>query len=153
MFVKAVQHLLGAAVAFSAFVVQGVVIYAGLLAAAVVTDKDIGGPLAGPLMVLLASVVGVVLVPLLFLPASIIGEVAAKRGRLLTKWLVATAVAAALAMVYVFIAAVATGVGIADSLLASLIGVLPVLAPTTLCVSVSHIAPKLMPSKLRNAHG
>jgi hypothetical protein len=30
MFVKAVQHLLGAVVAFSAFVVQGVVIYAGL---------------------------------------------------------------------------------------------------------------------------
>ncbi|TDD63534.1 hypothetical protein E1293_43095 [Actinomadura darangshiensis] len=153
MFVKTGQHLVGALVACSAFVVQGVIIYAGLLACAVVADADTGGPLAGPFLLLLSGVVGVVLVPLLFLPASVIGEVAAKRGRLFTKGLVATAVAGALAMVYVFLAAVATGVGIAHSLLASLIGVLTVLVPTVLCVSVSHGVLKLMPSTQRNAHG
>ncbi|QKW33949.1 hypothetical protein HUT06_07835 [Actinomadura sp. NAK00032] len=153
MFVKAGQHLVGAIVACLAFVVQSTVIYAGLLVCAVVADADIGGPLAGPFLVLLAGVVGVVLLPLLFLPAGVIGEVAAKRGRLLTKWLVATAVAGALAMVYVFLAAMVTGVGIAHSLLASLIGALTVLVPTALCVSVSHGALKLIPSTLRNAHG
>ncbi len=136
-----------------AFIVQAAVIYAGLLAYAVVTDRDTGGPLAGPFLVLLAGLMGVVLVPLLFLPAGVIGEMAAKKGRLLTKWLVATTVAGALAMVYAFLTAVATGVGIAHSLLASLFGALTVLAPTALCVSVSHGALKLMPSTQRKAHG
>ncbi|MBO2464925.1 hypothetical protein [Actinomadura violacea] len=152
MFVKAGRHLLGAVVACAAFVVQGVVIYAGLLACAVVADADTGGPLAGPFLVLLAGVVGVVLVPLLFLPASVIAEMAAKKGRLVAKWLVASAVAGALAMVYVFLATVATGMGIAHSLLASLLGALTVLAPTALCVSVPHGALKLMPSTPRAVH-
>lgn len=152
MFAKTGQHLVGAIVACLAFIVQAVVIYVGLLARAVVTDTDIGGPLAGPFLVLLAGVTGAVLVPLLFLPASVIAAMAAKKGRLLTKWLAATAVAGALAMVYVFLVAVATGVGIAHSLLASLIGIVTVLAPTTLCVSASHGALKLRPSTPRNAH-
>ncbi|GAA1871135.1 hypothetical protein [Actinomadura bangladeshensis] len=150
MFVKTGRHLVGAASACLVFIAQGVVIYLGLLARAVVTDADTGGPLAGPFLVLLAGVVGIVFVPLLFLPAGVIGEVAAKKGRLLTKWLVATAVAGALAMLYVFLAAVATDVGFAHSLRASLIGVLTVLVPTALCVNVSHGALKLSP---RNAHG
>ncbi|MEV5824938.1 hypothetical protein AB0L25_05120 [Spirillospora sp. NPDC052242] len=136
-----------------AFIVESVVVYAGLLAYAVIADADTGGPLAGPFMALLAGVVGVVLVPLLFLPASVIGDVAAKSGRLLTKWLIASAVAGALAMVYVFLAAVATDATIANSLLAGLLGVLTVLAPTALCVSVPHGALKLMSSRTRNAHG
>lgn len=136
MFVKVGRHLVGAVVACAAFVMQSVVIYAGLLACAVVADADTGGPLAGPFLVLLAGVVGVVLVPLVFLPASVIGEMAVKRGRLLTTWPVASAVAGALAMVYVFLVAVATGVGIAHSLLASLLGALTVLVPAALCVSV-----------------
>lgn len=153
MFVKAGQHLVGALVACLAFVAQSAVIYAGLLVFAVVADADTGGPLAGPFLVLLAGVMGVVLVPLLFLPAGVIGEVAAKSGRLLTKWLIATAVAGALAMVYVLLAFVATGVSMAQSLLASLIGMLTVLVPTALGVSVSHGALKLMPGTPRNAHG
>ncbi|XRQ09093.1 hypothetical protein ACN3XK_73550 [Actinomadura welshii] len=151
MLVRTGRHLAGAVVACLAFVVQSIVIYAGLLAYAVVADADTGGPLAGPLLVLLAGAVGVVLVPLLFLPASVLGEAAAKRGRLLTKWLASTAVAAVLAVVYVFIAAVTTGSNIAHSLLASLIGMLTVLAPTALGATVSHGTLKLTPSTPRNA--
>ncbi|MGI5421899.1 hypothetical protein [Actinomadura luteofluorescens] len=131
-----------------AFVVQGVVIYAGLLACAAVADADTG-PLAGPLLVLFAGLVGVLLMPLLFLPASVIGEAAAKSGRLLTKWLVTSAIAGVLAMGYVFPAAVATDVGIAQSLLASLLGALTVLVPMALCVSVPHGAMKLVPGTPR----
>ncbi|MEV4671643.1 hypothetical protein AB0K34_08355 [Actinomadura sp. NPDC049382] len=149
MFVRTGRHLAGAIAACAAFVVQGIAIYAGLLVCAVVADADTGGPLAGPLLVLLAGVMGVVLVPLLFLPASVIGEAAAKRGRLLTKWLVATAVAGALAMVYAFLAAVATGMGLAHSLLAGALGLLTVLVPTVLCVTVPHAALKFIPSDTR----
>ncbi|WP_339153585.1 hypothetical protein [Actinomadura luteofluorescens] len=149
MFVKAGRHLVGAIVACAAFVVQGVVIYAGLLACAVVADADTGGPLAGPLLVLFGGLVGVLLMPLPFLPASVIGEAAAKSGRLLTKWLVTSAIAGVLALGYVFLAAVATGVGIAHSLLASLLGALTVLVPMALCVSVPHGALKLVPGTPR----
>ncbi|MFD0856477.1 hypothetical protein ACFQ07_29835 [Actinomadura adrarensis] len=153
MFVRVGGHVVGAVVAWLAFVVQGAVIYAGLLAYAVIADSDLGGPFAGLLMVLLAAVVGAVLVPLLFLPASVFGEMAVKSGRLLPKWLVACAVAGVLAMVYVFVIAVVTGVPIANSLLASLLGVVAVLAPTVLCVSVTHGALKLVSSRPRDAHG
>ncbi|MFD0903259.1 hypothetical protein [Actinomadura sediminis] len=153
MFARAGGHLVGAVVACLAFALQGVAVYVGLLAYAVVTDTDTGGPLAGPFLVLLSGVVGVVLVPLLFIPASVIGEVAAKSGRLLTRWLAASAAAGALAMIYVFLAALATDASIANSLLASLVAALAVLVPTALCVGVSHGALKLIPGKPRDAPG
>lgn len=153
MFVRTGGHLVGAVVACLAFIVQGVIVYVGLLASAVVTDADTGGPLAGPITVLLAGVVGVVLAPLLFLPAGVVGDAAARSGRLLTKWLVASAVAGALAMIYVFLAAAAIDVPIANSLPASLLGALSVLVPTALCVSVPHGALKLMPTRRKDAHG
>lgn len=150
MFTKIAGHLSSAAVAFLVFVAQGAVIYVGLLTYAVMTNADLGGPLAGPLLVLLAGLVGVALVPLLFLPASIIGEVAAKNGRLLAKFLVASAVAAVLATIYVFLVAVATHVPLINSLLVSLLGVLAVLGPTAAGVSVGHGVRKVW--RKRQAH-
>ncbi|WP_200213820.1 hypothetical protein [Micromonospora coerulea] len=147
MFVKIARHLAGAAVACLVFVVQGAVVYLGLLAYAIMANADTGGPLAGPVLVLLAGVVGVALVPLLFLPASVVGEVAAKSGRLLAKLLVASAVAAVLSMIYVFLVAVATDVPIVKSVLASLLGVLAVLGPTAACVGVSHGVRKIRPNR------
>lgn len=46
--------------------------------AALMANADMGGPLAGPLLVLLAGVLGVALVPLLSVPAGLISEVTAK---------------------------------------------------------------------------
>lgn len=152
MLVKAGRHLLGSLVACMTFAVQSVVVYAGLLAYAVIADTDAGGPLAAPFLMLLAVAVGVVLVPILFLPASLVGETAAKEGRLRTKWLASTAVAVVLALAYVFLAGMATGADVAHSLLAGLIGTLTVLVPTALCVSVPHGALKLLPGRLRVAH-
>ncbi|MEU5724362.1 hypothetical protein [Micromonospora sp. NPDC047738] len=135
---KIARHLAGAAAAWLAFVVQGGVSYVGLLAYAVMTDADPGGPLAGPLLVLLAGGVGAALVPLLFVPAGLVGEVATKSGRLPLKLLIAFAVATVLATSYVAIVAVATDVPILGTLLACLGGVVAVLGPTAVYVGVAH---------------
>ncbi|SCF39159.1 hypothetical protein GA0074695_6497 [Micromonospora viridifaciens] len=55
MFPQLARHLAGGAAAWLAFVVQGAVIYVGLLVYALATGADAGGPLAGPLLVLLAG--------------------------------------------------------------------------------------------------
>ncbi|MGQ5262438.1 hypothetical protein ACTWLT_16970 [Micromonospora sp. ZYX-F-536] len=135
---KIARHLAGAAASWLLFVVQGVVVYVGLLVYALVADADTGGPLAGPLLVLLAGVLGVALVPLLFVPAGLVGEVVAKNGRLPLKLLFALAVAAALATVYVAVVAVATDVPLVGTLLACLGGVVAVLGPTAIYVGVAH---------------
>lgn len=137
-------HLAGAAAAWAAFVVEGAVFYVGLLVYAMVADTGTGGPLAGPLLVLLAGVLGVGLVPLLFVPASVAGQVAAKNGRLLVKLLIALAVAAVLAAIYVAVVAVATDVPIADAVLACLGGVVAVLIPTAVYVGATHGVLKIM---------
>ncbi|MFG1955802.1 hypothetical protein ACGFIZ_33160, partial [Micromonospora sp. NPDC048830] len=63
------RHLAGAVAAWLVVVVEGVVAYLGLLVYAVATNSNPGGPLAGPLLAVLAGVVGLVTVPLLFIPA------------------------------------------------------------------------------------
>ncbi|WP_432955259.1 hypothetical protein [Micromonospora haikouensis] len=138
MLPKVARHLAGGAAAWLVFVVQGVVIYVGLLVYALAVDADTGGPLAGPLLVLLAGVLGVALLPVLFIPAGIAGELIAKSGRLLVKLLVTSAVAAVLAAIYVAVVAVATDVPIVDTLLACLGGVVAVLCPTGIYVGVAH---------------
>jgi hypothetical protein len=138
MFGRIVRHLAGAAAAWTVFLLQGVVVYVGLLLYAVMADKDTGGPLAGPFMVLLAGVVGIALVPLLFVPASVVGEAAARSGRLPAKLLVAFAVAAVLATIYVLLLARVTGVPGDDTLVAGLLGVAAGLGPTAVSVAVTH---------------
>ncbi|MEW2355276.1 hypothetical protein [Spirillospora sp. NPDC029432] len=145
MFARVGGHLTGSLVACLAFTVQGVAAYAALIAYALVTDADTGGPLAGPFLVLLAGAAGVAMIPLLFLPAGVAGEMAAKSGRLLTKLLVSSAVAGALAMIYVLLIAMAIDAPTTTLLPASLLGALAVLVPTALGVSVPHGALKLMP--------
>ncbi|MBU8855907.1 MULTISPECIES: hypothetical protein [unclassified Micromonospora] len=74
------RHLAGAAAAWLVVVAEAVLGYLGLLAYALVTGADPGGPLAGPLLVLIAALLGVAALPLLFAPAVALGE-AAGRGR------------------------------------------------------------------------
>lgn len=73
------RHLAGAAAAWLVVVAEAVVGYLGLLAYALVTGADPGGPLAGPLLVLIVALLGVVALPLLFAPAVVLGEAAGRR--------------------------------------------------------------------------
>jgi hypothetical protein len=75
------RYVIGAGIAWAVFTVQGLLVYLGLLAYALVADVGTGGPLAGPLLVLVAAVLGAVLVPLLFLPSVALGEAAGRRGQ------------------------------------------------------------------------
>ncbi|NIL64226.1 hypothetical protein [Salinispora arenicola] len=129
------RHLAGAVAALLVFVAQGIVAYVGLLVYAVITDAGLGGQLAGPFLVLLASGLGVALVPLVFVPAGLAGEAATKGGRLPLKLLIASAVAAVLATIYVAVLAAATDVPTVRTVLTCLGGVVAVLAPTTVYVA------------------
>ncbi|MDX5460696.1 MULTISPECIES: hypothetical protein [Micromonospora] len=74
------RHLVGAAAAWLVVVAEAVAGYLGLLAYALVTGADPGGPLAGPLLVLIAALLGVAALPPLFAPAVALGEAAGRRG-------------------------------------------------------------------------
>lgn len=138
MFGMIARHLAGAVAALLVFVAQGIVAYVGLLVYAVITDAGLGGQLAGPFLVLLASGLGVALVPLVFVPAGLAGEAATKGGRLPLKLLIASAVAAVLATIYVAVLAAATDVPTVTTVLTCLGAVVAVLAPTTVYVGVAH---------------
>ncbi|MGA3562029.1 hypothetical protein [Melissospora conviva] len=132
------RHLAGAAGAWLVFVVQAGVVYVGLLGYAIATDTDLGGPFAGPLLVLLAAVLGAILVPLLFIPAGLVAELGAKRGRFATRLLIGFGAAATLAASYAGLIAVATDVRGAGVLWACLGGVVAVLGPTAVHVGVAY---------------
>ncbi|MEU8332087.1 hypothetical protein [Micromonospora sp. NPDC048839] len=123
------RHLAGMAVAWLVLVAEAVVGYLGLLAYAVATGSDVGGPLAGPVLVVIAAVLGVALLPLLFLPAVAVGEAAGRRrgtGRVVA---VAAPVAVVLAATYAVAGAVATQVPAEYVPLVAAIAALVVLAP------------------------
>ncbi|MET7471769.1 hypothetical protein ACFYON_01615 [Micromonospora sp. NPDC005686] len=123
------RHLAGAAAAWLVVVAEAVVGYLGLLAYALVTGADPGGPLAGPLLVLIAALLGVAGLPLLFAPAVALGEAAGRRrfGRGLAY---AGLVAVVLAAGYATAVAVATDVPGARVPLVAGIGALLALPPT-----------------------
>ncbi|MCZ7476327.1 hypothetical protein [Micromonospora sp. WMMC273] len=73
------RHLAGAVAAWLVVVAEAVAGYLGLLAYALVTGADPGGPLAGPLLVLIAALLGVAALPLLFAPAVALGAAAGRR--------------------------------------------------------------------------
>ncbi|MEO3777427.1 hypothetical protein ABGB16_11355 [Micromonospora sp. B11E3] len=92
------RHLAGAVAAWLVVVVEGVVAYLGLLVCAVATNSNLGGPLAGPLLAVLAGLVGLVTVPLLFIPAVVAGDLTGRRRGLLAQCLIACAVAVVLSV-------------------------------------------------------
>ncbi|MFG1837460.1 hypothetical protein ACGFH8_03380 [Micromonospora sp. NPDC049175] len=126
------RHLAGMVVAWLVFVAEAIVGYLGLLAYAVATGSDLGGPLAGLLLVLIAAVLGVALVPLLFLPAVAVAEAAGRRpgtGRVVA---VAAPVAVVLAAAYAVVGAIVTRVPAEYVPLVAVIAALIVLAPVVL---------------------
>ncbi|WP_019869549.1 hypothetical protein [Salinispora oceanensis] len=135
---SAIPHLLGAVVAWSMFVAQGVVVYFGLIAFALLTDRPLGGPLGGLMMVLPAALLGAILVPSLFFPANLVGGVATKHAGLFLKLLTTSAVAAALATIYAAVVAVVADVSATGTMLACLGSVVAVLIPTAVQVVVTQ---------------
>ncbi|MEU8072141.1 hypothetical protein AB0B20_20545 [Micromonospora sp. NPDC049151] len=123
------RHLAGAAAAWLAVVAEAVLGYLGLLAYALVTGADPGGPLAGPLLVLIAALLGVAGLPLLFAPAVALGEAAGRR-RVGPALAYAGLVAVVLAAGYTTAIAVATDVPGARVPLVTGIGALLALPPT-----------------------
>ncbi|WP_431876163.1 hypothetical protein [Micromonospora marina] len=131
------RHLAGAAAAWLVVVAEAVVGYLGLLAYALVTGADPGGPLAGPLLVLIAALLGVAALPLLFAPAVALGEAAGRRrpGPALA---FAGLVAVVLATGYAVAVAVATDVPGARVPLVAGIAALLVLPPTVAYASTAR---------------
>ncbi|MEU7714317.1 hypothetical protein AB0B03_20470 [Micromonospora chalcea] len=123
------RHLAGATAAWLVVVAEAVVGYLGLLAYALVTGADPGGPLAGPLLVLIAALLGVAALPLLFAPAVALGEAAGRR-RAAPALAYAGLVAVVLAAGYAAAVAVATDVPGARVPLVAGISALLALAPT-----------------------
>ncbi|MGC4747647.1 hypothetical protein ACLQ28_18625 [Micromonospora sp. DT201] len=132
MVAAVVRHLAGMAAAWLVFVAEGVVGYFGLLAYALATGSELGGPLAGPMLTLAAAVLGMVLLPLLFLPAVVVADAVCGRrgtGRVVA---LSVTVAVALAVVYAVTGAIATEVSAGYVPLVAAIAALLVLAPVVL---------------------
>ncbi|MEU8185481.1 hypothetical protein AB0B85_14715 [Micromonospora sp. NPDC049044] len=126
------RHLAGIVVAWLVFVAEAIVGYLGLLAYTLATGSEVGGPLAGPMLVLIAAVLGVALVPLLFLPSVAVAELASRRrgtGRVVA---VAAPVAVVLAAGYAVAGAIATQVPTGYVPLVAAVAALLVLAPVVL---------------------
>lgn len=138
MLKQTVRHLLGAVAAWWVFVAQAAAAYTVLFGLALLTNAPLGSPLAGPMTVLLAAVLGAILVPLLFLPAGLVGEAATKHGRLFLRLVTTFAVAAALATIYVVVVAVATDASAAGTTLACLSSMVAALSPTVAYVVLAH---------------
>ena len=150
MFGRIARHAIGAGIAWAVFTVQGVLVYLGLLAYALATDDDTGGPLAGPFMVLLTAALGAVLVPLLFVPAIALGA-AGRRGGLAARLAITAGTAALLAAVYVGGVCAATDVAATDTVVVWLIGLLALPGPLCAYAAVVYGGPaiwrRLFPSK------
>jgi hypothetical protein len=87
---------------------EALVAYLGLVAYALAAGADPGGPLAGPLLVLLAALLGAALVPLLYLPAVAAAEALGRGTPAVTA--LSAAVAAVLGATYASGIALATDV-------------------------------------------
>jgi hypothetical protein len=138
LFGRIAWHGIGAGIAWAVFSVQGVLVYLGLLAYALVTGADIGGPLGGPVLVLLTSVAGAVLTPLLFVPSITLGEVAGRRGGRAAGAAVTAGTAALLAAIYVAVVSAATDVTASGAVTAWLIGLLTLPGPLSAYAAVLY---------------
>lgn len=124
-----VRHAAGALLAWLVFTLEGLVGYLALLAYALITGADPGGPLAGPLLVLLAAVLGVVAVPLLVVPAALIGGMTRRsRGRF-TAALVGGGTAMLLAALCAVVVVLIAGASAIEAVLAGTIAALAVVGP------------------------
>lgn len=137
-FVRVAGYLLGALIGWFVFVVEGAVTYLGLLVYAAVTDADLGGPLAGPMLVLLAAAAGVAAVPLVLVPAVGAGEFAARRRRWPVKGLIALGTAAALLAGYAAVLFGTTSASAGEAGIGWLLALVFAMAPMAAYASVAY---------------
>ncbi|GAA4569621.1 hypothetical protein GCM10023176_26610 [Micromonospora coerulea] len=101
------RYVLGAALSGLVFAVEAVLIYVALLVVAILFNKDVGGPFAGPVMILIAAELGVGVTVMVTLPALLLGDLMARR----RSWFVAPIAAALCALL--LLAAYVWGWGLA----------------------------------------
>ncbi|SCG44646.1 hypothetical protein [Micromonospora coxensis] len=124
------RHLAGAVVAWVVVTVEGLVGYLLLLGYALLTGGGIGGPLAGPVMVLAAALTGLVLVPLVVVPAGVVAELTGRRRSGVAGTLAGAGVAGVLTLLAVVGVALVAGGSPFGVAVACVVGVLLVLPPT-----------------------
>jgi hypothetical protein len=89
------RYAVGAGLSWLIFPLEAALVYLMGLIAAILFNQDLGGPLAAPMMILLAMGLGVVVTALVTLPAALLGELIARK----THWIAAPAAAVGSAMI------------------------------------------------------
>ncbi|TDC40447.1 hypothetical protein E1211_01470 [Micromonospora sp. 15K316] len=123
------RHVAGAVVAWLVFTLEGLVGYLGLLGYALITNADPGGPLAGPIFVLVAAMLGLVAVPVLVVPAALIAETTARRRGRFVGALIGGGGAMLLAALCAAVTALVTDVSAGGAVLAGLVAALAAVGP------------------------
>ncbi|MEU7803218.1 hypothetical protein AB0J14_26040 [Micromonospora arborensis] len=143
----------GAAAAWLVFTVQGIIAYLVLLVYATISNADIGGPLAGPFMVLLAGMVGAVLIPVAYVPTLVVVELVRSRVSLRGRVLIAGAMLVAIVGSLVALVSILTDVSGMGTFGALLIGWASVLLPATASALVVYWLPALTKRFFRRPNG
>ncbi|TYC01394.1 hypothetical protein FXF53_11560 [Micromonospora sp. WP24] len=123
------RHVAGAVVAWLVFTLEGLVSYLGLLGYAVITNGDPGGPLAGPVFVVVAALIGFVAVPLLVAPAVLVAEATGRRRGRFVGALIGGGGAMLAAALCAAAVALVTDVSPGGAVLAGLVAALAVVGP------------------------
>jgi len=138
------RYASAAAAAWVVFLVEGVLLYAGLLVVALVFDQDAGGPLAGPLLVALAAALGIPLTALVCVPAVVLGALVGKDRHWSITPLATLGTTALLLGLYVAGTAWISPRPMVDAVAAWLVALLAVILPTMTCMTVAHGSRRLV---------
>lgn len=137
------RYAAGAALSWLIFPMEAALIYAALVVAAILFGQYPGGPLAGPMMIALAAVVGAGVTVLVTFPAVLVGDLIARRTRWFAAPLAAAVIAPVLLALYVSVGGLAahsliSDMAIAGGLIAAL-SVLPLLTFVVLTYSAGAL--------------
>ncbi|MFG1872036.1 hypothetical protein [Micromonospora arborensis] len=124
-----------------------------LLVYAAISNADIGGPLAGPFMVLLAAMVGAVLIPVAYVPTLVVVELVRSRVSIPGRILIAGAVLVTIIGAVVALVSILTDVSVLGAFGALLIGCASVLLPATASALVVYWLPGLTKRLFRRPNG
>jgi hypothetical protein len=131
------RYASAAVAAWVVFVVEGILLYAGLLVAAVIFDEDLGGPLGGLLVVVAAAGLGLLLTGLVCVPAVALGELAGRGRHWWVRGSSALGAAALLLLIYTTAAWIGPVSG-SDAVAAWLGALAAVILPTLTCMTVAY---------------
>lgn len=138
------RYASAALAAWVVFVVEGVLLYAGLLVTAVASDADVGGPLGGLLVAALAAVLGLLLTGLVCAPAVALGEIVGRDRHWSVTPAAALGTAALLLALSVAVAAWITRLSTAEAVVTWLAALLAVTLPTIALATVAYGSGRLL---------